>query len=367
MSSYTAAIIGTGDPDAGAGMAYYHGDAYGGLDECDLVACADVVPERAEAFAAEYDIPERNIYEDYEAMLTEVRPDIVSVTVSPGLHADLVVGAARTGVPEAIHCEKPMADTWGASRLMARECRRRGVHLTFNHQRRFAAAWQKAKRYLEGGAIGDLRRVETGPPNFFDWGTHAVDLCNYLSGDSSPEWVLGNVDYREERRIFGVHHEDQLLASWRYENGVHGFAATGNASDAVGAFTRLVGDNGVIEVDIKGRFGERYDAKAGRAGIGEYHTLRVRFAGEGEWEEFQFEDEWVEMTRRGIADLMTTLEDSTEPELSSRRALGGTEIIFGAYESARRRGRVDFPLEVDDHPLEAMVEDGSVNPTPSDQ
>lgn len=163
-----------------------------------------------------------------------------------------------------------------------------------------------------------------------------------------------------------MHHEDQLLAQWRYEGGVHGFAATGDGSDAVGVFTRLVGDSGVIKVDIEGRFGERYDAKAGRAGIGEHHTLRVRRAGEGEWEVFRFEDEWVEMTRRGIADLLTALEDGVEPELSSQKALGVTELLLGAYESARRRGRVDFPLEIDDHPLEAMVADGSLEPTPPD-
>jgi hypothetical protein len=70
---------------------------------------------------------------------------------------------------------------------------------------------------------------------------------------------------------------------------------------------------------------------------------------------------------QGIADLIAALEGGTEPELSSRTTLGSTEIIFGADESARRRGRVDFPLAIDDHPLEAMVEDGSVNSTPPDQ
>jgi len=367
MPSRTAAIIGTGNPEEGAGIAYYHADAYDGLDECDLVACADVVPERASAFAADYDFPEENVYTEYERMLKEVRPDVVSVAVPPGLHAKLVVGAARTGIPEAIHCEKPMARTWGESRRMARECWRRGVQLTFNHQRRFSGAWQQAKTRLEAGAIGELRRVETGPPNFFDWGTHAVDLCNFFAGDSPAEWVIGNLDYREERRIFDVHHEDQLLASWQYANGVHGLASTGPGSDAVSAFTRLVGDEGSIEVDIDGRFGARYDVQAGGAGIGEHHSLRICPAGETEPKTLRYEEGWTEMIRRGIADLLTALDDGHEPELSSSAALGGTEILFGAYESARRRGRVDFPLEIDDHPLEAMVADGTVDPSRTDE
>jgi phytoene/squalene synthetase len=36
-------------------------------------------------------------------------------------------------------------------------------------------------------------------------------------------------------------------------------------------------------------------------------------------------------------------------------ALQATELIFATYESSRRRGRVDLPLEIDDSPLIAML------------
>ena len=39
-------------------------------------------------------------------------------------------------------------------------------------------------------------------------------------------------------------------------------------------------------------------------------------------------------------------------------------MIFGAWESARRRGRVEFPLDIEDNPLEAMVESGELTPEP---
>lgn len=367
MSSRSVAVIGTADPEEGWGMAYYHGDAYESLDGCELVACADIVRENAEAFAETYGIPESNVYEDYEEMLTDVQPEVVSVPVSAGLHAELVVGAARTGVPEAIHCEKPMADTWRDSRLIAQECRRRDIQLTIDHQRRFGAAWQRAKTLLDDGEIGRLERVEAGPPNFFDSGTHRVDLCNYYAGDRPARWVLGNVDYRTENSIFGVHHSDQALACWKYETGVHGFASAGDGSDAVGADVRLIGADGVIEVDITEYFGDRYDAETGRAGRGERTELRLRRSGEAAWEQYQYEEMWTEMIRRGIADLLSSLEDESEPELSARKALDATEILFGTYESARRRGRVDLPLEIDDHPLEEMIEAGDLPPEPTDQ
>ena len=56
------------------------------------------------------------------------------------------------------------------------------------------------------------------------------------------------------------------------------------------------------------------------------------------------------------------LDAGEEPETGAGNALNATEIIFAAYESSRRRGRVDLPLEIEDNPLEAMVESGQLKP-----
>ena len=161
MSQLTAAVIGTDpDPDnkvwgVSTAMAYRHGEAYDELADCDLVACADLVRENAEAFAKEFDVAEENVYEDYEEMLHTVEPDVVSIYTPIPTHADLVVGAVETGVPRAIHCEKPMAHTWGEAKRVAAVADDHGVQLTFNHQ-----------------------RVEVASKNFFDFGLHFVDLAN---------------------------------------------------------------------------------------------------------------------------------------------------------------------------------------------
>jgi len=62
-----------------------------------------------------------------------------------------------------------------------------------------------------------------------------------------------------------------------------------------------------------------------------------------------------DMIRRGILDLISSLQTKREPELAARRALQATEVIFAVYESSRRRGRVDLPLDVDDSALVAML------------
>lgn len=113
MSRYEIAFVGTGaDPDepdaSGFAMAYHHAEAYQRLNECDLVACADIVPENAAAFAKRFGILDERTYEDLETMLVESDPDVVSVCVPPSVHADVVVDCAVNEDLDAIHCEKPM-------------------------------------------------------------------------------------------------------------------------------------------------------------------------------------------------------------------------------------------------------------------
>jgi len=69
---------------------------------------------------------------------------------------------------------------------------------------------------------------------------------------------------------------------------------------------------------------------------------------------------------RAIADVVACLEEGRKCQLDASNALIATEIIFGAYESSRRRGRVDFPLETEDNPLAAMVASGELKPAPSE-
>jgi hypothetical protein len=63
-----------------------------------------------------------------------------------------------------------------------------------------------------------------------------------------------------------------------------------------------------------------------------------------------------------VLDLLECLESGKEPELSSRKALRATELIFATYESSRRRGRVTLPLEIEDSPLITGLEQGLWSP-----
>ena len=328
-------------------MAHQHAAAYRSLPSVKIVACADISRENAKAFAELFDVD--TIYTDYHEMLAEEKLDIVSVCTWPRLHEEMVVAAARAGV-KGIYCEKPMADTWRGAKTMVEVCDAHGVKLAFNHQRRYGAPFRKAKALLDGGEIGNLQEVSFGAGNLYDYGSHLFDLCNYFNDERPAKWMIAQIDYRHESLVFGAHNENQAFALWQYENGVHGVASTGAGAGLINCHNRLVGDRGSSRSAHSERGCLSYASSAkvvpsGRRSI----AAREDCHGPG----------YIE---RAIADFVEKLIRGEDSELCGRNALRATELIFAAWESSRRRGRVDLPLDVPGNALEEMVAQGELNP-----
>jgi predicted dehydrogenase len=319
-------------------MSNAHALGYEQSPDTTIVALSDINLENARAFQAVHGGDQ--IYADYREMLARERLDIVSISTWPHLHAEMVVAAAKAGV-KAIHCEKPMAPTYGESRRMVEVCQQHGVQLTFNHQRRFGAAFRKARDLLRAGAIGELRRMEATCPNMFDWGTHWFDMLFFYNDETPVEWLIGQVEPRGGQTIFGVPVEGQGISFFQYRNGVQGLLTT--RSDAPWhASNRLTGTDGTIEVSLSGD-----------------QPLRMWGTGQSEWQAVDLPNrersDLTDLVPLGVLDLIDALKAGREPELSARKMLQATELIFATYESSRRRGRVDLPLEIDDSPFLAMI------------
>ena len=356
MTAYRVGIIGCGRRGrtkgaTGSGTSHVHAAGYLASPDCELVAAADIRQDNLDLFCDEYDLSGR--YLDYHDMLEVEDLDMVSVCVWPGLHAPIVIDVAQMG-PKAIHCEKPMAITWGDARRMAAVCDANQVQLTFNHQRRFENVYCKAKELLDSGKIGPLVRLEATTANLYDWGTHWFDMMFLYNDDTPAEWVMGQIDARGGRTIFGATVEGQGLSLIRYRNGVLGWMLTGKQITSPErpareekCANRLIGADGVIEVLVDK--GPRLRVKSAATG----GTWREVDAGEPQ--------SWAEVVGAAIQGTVDALGDGKEPKLSARKALRATELIFGTYESSRRRERVDLPLEIDDSPLLSMLDAGEIS------
>ena len=356
MDTLRVGFIGTGRKkerrDAqGYFMAYEHADAWRSAEGCEIVACADIVEENARAFADAHDFSA--IYHDYREMLEKERLDAVSICTWPHLHEPMALDALDAGV-KVLHCEKPMADTWSGALRMARRAQEKSAQLTFNHQRRYGQPFIRAKQILDSGEIGELQRFECEFGNIYDTGTHFIDMLSFYLGDGvRAKWVLAQVDYREENKVFGAHCENQQVLLFEYENGVFGFVYGGapGGKRPLGVTNRIIGSDGIIDVG---------------AGHGSKDALRWRKLGEREWRTPDTGGESIHgpgFIQRAIRDAVECYRTGRTCQLAAENALVATEIIFGAYESSRRRSRVEFPLDEGiGNPLRDMVESGDLNP-----
>jgi predicted dehydrogenase len=352
MTQFKVGIIGCGRPRraenaTGFGQGHVHATGYEASPDCKIVAAADIKQENLDLFCQEHQVAQG--YLDHKEMLAKEKLDIVSVCVWPMFHAPMVVDAAQAGV-KAIHCEKPMAPTWGEAKQMVEICDKYNVQLTFNHQRRFGKPFRKAKELLKGGAIGQLLRLEGFCPDLFDWGTHWFDMMFFYLDEAPAKWVIGQFDIRNGPSVFGVRLESQGLSYVEWQNGVHGLLVTGRGDfaqqDQMTMGNRLIGTEGTIEVGAKDGPALRLrNAKTG----GKWQTIEVEGGIHGD-------DHAVV----AVLDLVDALKTGREPELAGRRALQATELIFATYESSRKRGRVDLPLQIEDSPLLSMLEAGQL-------
>jgi predicted dehydrogenase len=343
--TYRLGIIGTGRPHGtegatGFGMAHEHIRGYKKTGRVELSAIADIKPDVADLFAEEYGA--KKIYSDYREMLAKENLDIVCVTLWPHLHAEAVIAAAEAKA-KAVDCEKPMAMSWGDAKRMVEACEANGVQLTINHQRRFLDTFRTARKLIKDGLLGKLVRMEAHCGDMFDWGTHWLNMMFYFNDEIPAEWVIGQIDYRSGRTIFGAPNDDQAICHFKFQNGVHGFMITGYQSD-IGCSIRVIGEQGVIELG------------AGR------DSLRVRLNGAIDFQNLPVQEglhSGISLDR-AMADVIHCLDTGDTPLLSARTALNNTEVIFATYESARRRGRVDLPLDSDDSAILDMIQKGQL-------
>lgn len=334
-------IIGCGRPwksegATGFGMSHQHAFGYRASGKAQIVALADLVPENAESFRQIHGGDA--IYTSYHEMLAKENLDIVSISTWPHMHAQMVIDVANAGV-RAIHCEKPMAPTWGECKAMLAAAEANGVQLTFNHQRRFGTPFRAGKALLDAGRIGTLERIEAVCDNMYDWGTHWYDMACYFNAETDAEWVLGQIDLRDPQTVFGVAIERHGVSLTRFKNGVTLLMSTGHqAGPRFGL--RMIGTDGIIDV-----------------GVDNNTQLRVKGKGDADWviipdSEGLHGDENV---KRGVIDLVDALLAGRRPELSVYNAMRATELIFATYESSRSHRRIDLPLQSTDSALLSML------------
>ena len=339
----TAAVVGAGAQGA------VHAFGLSRIPDLRILAISDVDADAADALAARHGA---RAYRDVELLLADHRVDVLSVCAPAAAHRDVVDLALAHGVT-AIHCEKPMALTYGDARHLVEAAAAHGALLTVNHQRRFDRLQRAVRELVRNGAIGELTGAQGYCANLFDWGSHTVDLLRLHLGDPQATSVLAQIDVAARKRVYGALTETAGIVKVRFDSGLDAVIVTGRDEPL-----HPLGDNGIVLQGSRGRveiFGGRAVVHVdGREPEEILESVEPAFA----VDLGGVDPAIVEQTALALSDLLRATETGDEPVLHARHALAAAEIIVAAYESSVRRGLVRLPLDVLDNALQRGLDQG---------
>ena len=147
-------IIGTG------WIAECHMDSYLKMDDVEIVAGADLVPGKADAFFRRYGLENVRTYPSHKELIDNEELDAVSVCTYNMTHAECTVYALEHGVNVLL--EKPMCVTLDEAVEIRRAEKKSGKVLSIGFQPRFDANMQEIKKIVESGELGKVYYIQTG-------------------------------------------------------------------------------------------------------------------------------------------------------------------------------------------------------------
>jgi predicted dehydrogenase len=119
------------------------------LEAIEVVACADLLPERAAARATEYSVPRAVSVTE---LLADPHIEIVLNLTVPKAHAEVALAALRAG--KSVYNEKPLAINRADARRLLDEARQRKLRVGCAPDTFLGGGLQTARRLVDEGAIG---------------------------------------------------------------------------------------------------------------------------------------------------------------------------------------------------------------------
>jgi len=188
---YRAAVIGCGrigfgfDRDPKRKHVATHAGAYNFAKGVELEAVCDINKKALEECARRWHV--RGAYTNFKKMLKKEKIDILSICTPPETHYSMLKEAVESPL-KAIFCEKPLAVNVKDAEEMVRLCRKKGIILQVDHQRRFCPLHENIRDFIRKKKFRDVQQV-----NFYytagvrNTGSHMFDLLRFFFGD--VEWI----------------------------------------------------------------------------------------------------------------------------------------------------------------------------------
>ena len=325
--------------------------------DIELLAVCDIVPENCEKVLEQLSDEERSgikRYNDYKALLAEIKPELVAIATESGNHAQIALDCIDAGCHVII--EKPIALSIADANAIIRAAAEKGVKVCTNHQNRFNKAVQKTRQELEAGNFGRLLHgtahilwnrnkgyYEQAPWRgtwAMDGGTlmnqciHNIDLLRWMMGGEVDEVFA----YTDNLQHDYIEAEDLGMAVVKFSNGSYGMIeGTSNVYPRnLEETLYMFGTDGTVKLGGKSvNIIEEWafkDAKEDPDTVkANYHENPPNVYGFGHTPLY--------------ADVIDAIRNDREPYVNGEDGKRALELILAIYKSAAEGRPVKLPLE----------------------
>jgi predicted dehydrogenase len=254
MEKVRIGVIGTG------GMGSGHCHIIPQIEEAQLTAVCDIVPEAMQPIADKYGVA---TFTQSEELLDSGLVDAVIIATPHYFHPPIAIEAFRRGIH--VISEKPIAVTVSAADAMLAAARESGCTFSVMYQMRSANTWRTVRRLVEEGCLGEIYRTSLvmgwyRSQAYYDSGgwratwsgegggvlinqaPHFLDLYAWLGG--LPTRLTGHT----RTRMHDIEVEDEAFATLEYANGAHGYLYASTTEAPGHEMLELCGDEGKIVV-----------------------------------------------------------------------------------------------------------------------
>jgi predicted dehydrogenase len=268
-------IIGTG------WIAESHIQSYKNMPDVEIVAAADLIPGKAEAFMEKFGVEGVRFYPSHKEMIDNEQLDAVSVCTYNTAHCAPTVYALEHGINVLL--EKPFSVTTEEAVEMMRAEKKSGKILSIGFQPRGDENMQMIKKVVQSGALGEIYYIQTGGgrrrgiPNstFIEKSTGGIGALGDI-GCYSLDVVLNAIGYPKPLTVTG-YKSDFFGKNPKYATPDKFHTAEENAKrfsvdDFAAAFVRLEG--GII-LDFRISWAMHVDTPGDTIIFGKEGALRI--------------------------------------------------------------------------------------------
>ncbi len=332
-----------------------HYDSFKAIGGCEVIAQADIDPERSKEFRKERPIPK--YYKSVKGMLRNKDIDVVTVSVPNFMHGPLAIEALKAG--KHIIVEKPMCLKLEESEEINYLAKKNGLVVGYAEELCYVPKFERMKQIADSGALGDVYMVKQcekhgGPysPWFWtrdgagggilmDMGCHAIEFCRWFMGKKKVKYVTCHCGKFMHK---WAEVEDHVILTMEFEDGTLGHVESSWAlQGGMVSTAEAYGTKGVAYGDLLQGMGLKVFTPDGYPAedFNKSNTGGPESLG---WTEPDFEWLWNNGYPAEMKNFIDCIRNGGTPVESGADGDAVLEIMLAAYHSAGTGKKVELPF-----------------------